>query len=99
MEKFKEEINHHPHEPLLDCISHLRLGFENLKGRMEDSRHLEVRNPFSFLDDPFSMSSSQLKEKLLLSADPRPHWFWRTIDGKEILWRDFIRGALQHIME
>ena len=66
---------------------------------MEDSRHLEVRNPFSFLDDPFSMSSSQLKEKLLLSTDPRPHWFWRTIDEKEISWRDFIRGSLQHIME
>ena len=31
METFKEEINQHRHEPLLDCTSHLRLGFEDLK--------------------------------------------------------------------
>ena len=70
METFKEEINHHPHEPFLNCISYLRLGFEDLKGRMEDSRHLEVRNPFSFLDDPFSMRTPLLKEKLLPATDP-----------------------------
>ena len=69
MKNFKEETNHHLHEPLLDFISHWRLGFEALK---DDSRHLEVRNPFSFQDDNFSMSSSQLKEELLLS-DLRPH--------------------------
>ena len=64
MKTFKEETNHHSHEPLLDCTSHLRFGFEDLKG---DSRHLGVRNPFSFQDDAFSTSSSQLKEELLLS--------------------------------
>ena len=31
MKTFKEEINHCLHEPLLDCISHWRLGFEALK--------------------------------------------------------------------
>ena len=40
-EKFKEKSNHHSHEPLLDCTSHWRLGFEALK---DDSRHLAVRN-------------------------------------------------------
>ena len=48
METLKEEENHHSHEPLLDCTSHLRLWFEDLK---DDSRHLGVRNPFSFQDD------------------------------------------------
>ena len=66
---------------------------------MKDNRHIEVRNLFSFLDDPFSMSSSQLKERILLSANPRPHWFWKTIVEREISWRDFIGSALQHIME
>ena len=55
MKNFKEKINHHLHEPFLDCISHGRLGFEALK---DDSRHLAVRNPFSLQDDTFSMSSS-----------------------------------------
>ena len=72
---------------------------EAIKGGMMDGRHLEVRNPFSLPDDPFSMSTPLLKEKLLLSANPRPHWFWRTIDEREMSWRDFMRGALQHIME
>ena len=65
----------------------------------EDSRNLGVRNTFSFQYDTFSMSSSQLKEELLLSADPRPHWFWRNIDEREISWRYFIGGALQHTIE
>ena len=95
METLKEEENQHSHEPLLDCTSHLRLGFEDLK---EDSRHLGVRNPFSFQDDTFSMSSSQLKEELLLS-DPRPHWFWKTMDEREVSRRDLIGDALRHTME
>ena len=45
------------------------------------------------------MSSSQLKEKLLLSVDPRPHWFWRNIFERGVSWRDIIGGALQHTME
>ena len=95
MKTFKKESNHHSNEPLLDCTSHLRLGFEDLK---DDSRHLGVRNPLSFQDDTFSISSSQLKEEILLSADPRPHWFWRTIFEREVSWTDLIIGALQHTM-
>ena len=94
-ETLKKESNHHSHEPLLDCTSHWRLGFEALK---IDGRHLGVRNLFSLQDDTFSMSSSQLKGELLLS-DPRPHWFWKTMDGREVSRRDFIRDALRHTME
>ena len=72
MEKIKKESNHHSHEPLLDCTSHWRLGFEALKIY---GRHLGVRNLFSLQDDTFSMSSSQLKEELLLS-NPRPQGFF-----------------------
>ena len=42
---------------------------ESLEVNMIDGRHLEMRNIFSFPDDTFSMSTSQLKEKLILSAD------------------------------
>ena len=66
---------------------------------MMDGRHLEVGNPFSLLDDPFSMSTSLLKETLLLEENPRPLWFWKAMHEEEISWRDFIRGALPHIME
>ena len=59
METLKEESNHHYHEPLLDCTSYSRLGFEALK---IDGRHLGVKKLFSLQDDTFSMSSSQLKE-------------------------------------
>ena len=72
---------------------------EAMEEKMIDGRHLEMRNIFSFLDDTFSMSISQLKEKLLPAADPKPHWFWRDIDEKRVSWRDLIGGALQHIME
>ena len=50
---------------------------EAMEDKMMDGRHLEVRNLFSFLDDTFSMSISQLKERLLPTAEPEPHWFWR----------------------
>ena len=64
-----------------------------------DGRNLEMRNIFSFLDDTFSMSISQLKERLLPAVDPEPYWFWKAIDGKKVSWRDLMGGALQHIME
>ena len=70
VETLEEESNHHSHEPLLDCTSHWRLGFEALK---IDGRHLGVKNIFSLQDDTFSMSSSQLKEKLLLSDPEKMH--------------------------
>ena len=66
---------------------------------MVDSRNLEVRNPFSFLDDTFSMSTHQLKEKLLPAADPRPHWFWKIMHEEEVSSRDPMKGALQNFME
>ena len=50
VETLEEESNHHSHEPLLDCTSHWRLGFEALK---IDGRHIGVRNPFSLQDDTF----------------------------------------------
>ena len=66
---------------------------------MRRSRPLEKRNSFSSLDDTLSMSMSQLKERLLLAADPRPLWFWKDMHEEEIFRRDFSRGALPHIME
>ena len=63
------------------------------------SRHLEIRSSFSSLDDTLSMSMPQLKERILLAADPRPLWFWKAMHEEDISWRDFIGGALQHIME
>ena len=62
-------------------------------------RHLEMRNPFSFLDYPFSMRTPPLKEKPLPVTDPEPYGFWEAIDGKKVSWGDLMRGALQHIME
>ena len=61
---------------------------------MTNGRHLEMINLFSFLDDPFSMSISQLKEKLLPAADPKHHWFWRAFGEKRISLRDLIGGSL-----
>jgi len=95
METLKKESIHHSHEPLLDFTSQWRLGFEALK---IDGRHLGVRNPFSPQDDNVSMSSSQLKEELLLLG-PRPHWFWKTMDEREVSRRDLIGDALRHTME
>ena len=92
MEALKKESNHHSHEPLLDCTSYWRLGFEFLK---IDGRHLGVRKLFSLQDDTVSMSSSQLKEELLLSV-PRPHWFWKTMDEMEVSRRNLIGDALRH---
>ena len=37
------------------------------------SIHLEMRSIFSPLDDTLSMSMLQLKERLLLTADSKPH--------------------------
>lgn len=72
---------------------------EAMEENMIDGRHIEMRNIFSFLGDTFSMSISQLKEKILPATDPEPHWFWRAIDENKVSWRDLIRGALQHIMD
>ena len=72
---------------------------EAMEENMIDGRHLEIGNLFPFQDDSFSMSISQLKEKLIPAADPKPYWFWRAIDEKRLSWRDLIGGALQHIME
>ena len=66
---------------------------------MVDGRHLEVRNPFSFLDDTFSMSTPQLKEKLLPVVVLRPHWFRKTMNEEEVSSRDPMKCALQHFME
>ena len=51
---------------------------EAMEDKMMNGRHLDMRNIFSFLDDTFSMSISQLKERLLPAADPQPHWFGRS---------------------
>ena len=72
---------------------------EAMEKNMVDGRHLEMGNLFPFQDDSFSMSISQLKEKILPAADPEPYWFWRAIDEKRISWRDLNGGALQHFME
>ena len=65
---------------------------------MINGRHIDMRNLFSFLDDPFSMSISQLKEKLLPAADLEPHWFWRAIGDNKVSLIDLIGGAVQHFM-
>ena len=70
-----------------------------MKEAVRRGRHLEIRNSFSSLDDTLSMSMPQLKERLLLAADPRPLGFWRTMHEEEISRRDFNGGALLHIME
>ena len=44
---------------------------EAMEEKMINGRHLEMRNLFSLLDDPFSMSLSPLKEKLLLALNPK----------------------------
>ena len=72
---------------------------EAMEVKIVDGRHLEMRNIFSLLDDPFSMSISILKEKLLPAVDPTPIWFWRAFDEKRISLRDIIGGALQHFMK
>ena len=66
---------------------------------MRRSRHMEVRNSFSPLNDTLSMSMPQIKERLLLAANPRPLRFWRTMHEEEISRRDFNGGAIPHIME
>ena len=66
---------------------------------MTNGRHLEMRNLFSFLDDPFSMSILQLKEKILPATDPKILWFWRAFGEKRISLRDLIGGAIQHFMK
>ena len=70
-----------------------------MKEAVTRSIHLEIINSFSSLDDTLLMSIPQLKKRLLLAADPRPLWFWKAMHEEEISWRDFIGGALQHIME
>ena len=72
---------------------------EAMEVKMINGRHPEMRNIFSFLNDPFSMSITQLKEKLLSAADPKLHWFWRVFGENRISLRDLIRGALQHFMK
>ena len=82
-------------------MEHSRGSFthEAMEAKMTNGRHLEMRNLFSFLDDPFSMSLSLLKEKLLLAANPKILWFWRAFDGERISLRDLIRDAFQHFMK
>ena len=72
---------------------------EAMEVKMINGRNLEMRNLFSFLDDPFSMSISQLKEKLLFAVDPKLHWFWRAFGEKRISLRYFIGDPLQHVMK
>ena len=85
----EEERNH-------SSLEHSRGSFihEEIEDGMIDGRHLEVRNPFSFLDDPFSMSTPLLKKKLLLAANPRPLWFWKVMHEEKTSWEEFIGGAL-----
>ena len=70
-----------------------------MKEAVRRSRHLEIRNSFSSLDDTLSMSMPQLKERLLLAADPRPLWFWKAMHEEEVSSGDPIGGALQHFMK
>ena len=49
--------------------------------------------------DAFSMSISQLKERLLPTTDPEPHYFWKAMDEKKVSLRDLMGGELQHFME
>ena len=72
---------------------------EAMEDKMMNGIHIDMRNLFSFLDGTFSMSISQLKEKLLPAADPKPHWFHKAIDEKKVSLRDLIGGSLQHFME
>ena len=60
---------------------HLDVSFiqEAMEEEMKKGRHLEMRRIFSSPDETFSMSMPQLKEKLLLAANPRPHWFWKAM--------------------
>ena len=57
---------------------------EAMEDKMMNGRHLDMRNLFSFLDDTFSMSISKLKERLLPTVDPEPHWFWKAMDEKKL---------------
>ena len=67
----KEERKHHSSWGHSNCsFTH-----EAMEEEMMNSIHLEVRNLFSFLDASFSMSTPQLKEKLLPAEDPKPQWF------------------------
>ena len=66
---------------------------------MMDGRLLEVGNPFSLLDYPFSMSTPLLKEKLLLAENAWPLWFWKAMHEEKASWEEFIGSALQHIVE
>ena len=93
---------------LSDCDKEASALSENSRGSFNleavekkkmKSRHLEMRNILSFLDDNFSMSISLLKEKLLLAVNPKLIWFWRAFGGEKISLRDLMRGALQHFME
>ena len=43
---------------------------EAMEAKMTNGRHLEMRKNFSLLDDPFLMSISQLRERLIPTADP-----------------------------
>ena len=90
----EENMNHSSWENSHGSFTH-----EAMEEGMVDGRHIEVRNPFSFLDDPFSMSSPQFKEKLIPAKDTEPYLFWKAMHEEEISWRDFIGGALQHIMK
>ena len=70
-----------------------------MKEAARRSRHLEIRNSFSSLDDTLSMSMPQLRERLLLVVDPRPQWFWKAMPEEKVSSRDPIGDALQHSMK
>ena len=71
---------------------------EAFKNQMIDGRHLEMGNIFPFQVDTFSMSISQLKEKIIPTTFSKPYGFWRANDER-ISWRHLMGCALQHIME
>lgn len=77
----KEERRHHSSWG----YSNYSFIHESMEEEMMNGRHLEVRNLFSFLDASFSMSTPQLKEKLLPAGDPEPQWFWKDIDERSFL--------------
>ena len=72
---------------------------EAMEDNMMNGIHLDMRNLFSFIDDTFSMRTLLLKERLLPTTDPEPHWFWKAMDEKKVSLRDLIGSALQNFMK
>ena len=72
---------------------------KEMEVKMLNGINIAMRNILSFLDDTLSMSISYLKERLLPTVDPGPHWFLKAMDEKKVSLGDLIGGAFQHFME